>query len=205
MKLKLLVLGANGRTGVPLVRSAIRAGHDVTALVRPGHDGALAGLGAHIVVGGIADIAAAAKNANVDVVVSALGIGAGDNLVCSRAAAAVIATGIRYVSVSGAGVDVEGDGKTFEARLVSRLVRLFGRAAIADKNLERDALRTSDLAWTLVRAPRLVSGRPKGSYRVELRTGALSSTIDREDLARFLLEVIENPTGYARQAPFVSW
>jgi uncharacterized protein YbjT (DUF2867 family) len=205
--MNIFLLGATGRTGMPLARIAIAEGHQVTAAARKQSEAAasLTKMGAKVIVGSVDEVLIQGSRGS-DVVVSALAPGKDDVTLCSRVARAAVTAGVsRFVSISGAGLDVAGDEKNFEARMVSRIVRLVGGAAVKDKSLELEILQASSIEYTLARPPRLLSGQPANRFRVEMKTGPLSSKIDREDLARFLLEAVEHPGRYARQAPFVSW
>src|SRR5882724_13614189 len=68
---KLVVFGASGGTGRPIVEQALAAGHSVTAFVR---DATTAPPGARVVTGDVLDAAAVADTvAGHEVIVSALG------------------------------------------------------------------------------------------------------------------------------------
>jgi hypothetical protein len=136
-------------------------------------------------------------------VISALGPVGARTDVCSAAARHVIAARARrYVSVSGAGLDVPGDHKDFVGRAVSFLVRTLSPAVFADKVLEHQLLSESDLAWTLVRPPQLLDKPSRGAARMRLDS-APGNSIPRADLAAFLLRAVSDDT-LVRQAPFVA-
>jgi putative NADH-flavin reductase len=207
--MKIAVIGATGRTGRLLVGELLGRGHDVVALVR---DPAKAGdLGAqvHVVAGDSRSRADLDRLlAGADAVVSALGPTAKEASLHQETAAALIdamhAAGVvRFVGVSGAGIDVPGDQKSFSARLISTLIQRLGGSVVKDKPAEYAMYAASDLAWTLVRPPRLVEGPATGRLEHDARRSTRSTRISRADLAVFLADVVEGDL-YAREAPFVA-
>jgi putative NADH-flavin reductase len=108
----------------------------------------------------------------------------------------------RFIGVSGAGIDVEGDQKGARDTAISLVIRTLGGALAADKKHEYEVWNASDVDWTLVRPPRLLDGAGSGRVRHDAhRPGR--STIHRADLAAFLADEVEQHR-YPRQAPFVS-
>ena len=68
------------------------------------------------------------------------------------------------------------------------ILRVLG-PMVSDKEAQEQAVRGSDLDWVLVRPPRFVSGRPRGTLRVipEGKPGRLGRVV-RADLALFLVD-----------------
>jgi putative NADH-flavin reductase len=149
--------------------------------------------------------------ADADAVVSALGPTAKEGSLHTETATVLVeamraAEMTRFVGVSGAGIDVPGDQKSWSAKLISRAIQTLGGEVVKDKPAEYAVYAASDLNWTLVRPPRLVDGAPTGqlehdAYRSTRSTK--STKITRTDLATFLADVLEQGL-YARQAPFVA-
>lgn len=82
--------------------------------------------------------------------------------------------------------------------LLQREILEDGQAAVA-------AITASPLRWTVVRAPRLADAAPRGEIRTASHVGGdTGTTLGRGDLARFLLDEVEQDTWVA-QAPIVSW
>lgn len=77
--------------------------------------------------------------------------------------------------------------------VLGRLLRgLVLRNVVADSREMERTIENSPLDWTVVRAPRLLSGPGKGAYRIE--RGKLpqgGAFIDRADLADVLLDEVE--------------
>jgi len=214
--MKVAVLGGTGRTGRLLVEELLRRGHDVIALVR---DPASAGLPDRVVtVPGDVRAPQALRGAvtGVDAVVSALGPRKGDRTL-HREVAPVLVDALReggvrrFVGVSGAGIDVDGDRKSLRDRIVSGAMQRLGGDAVRDKVLEHETWQASGLDWTLVRPPRLLDGPAAGSAEGP-RAGAVehdahrsprATSIRRGDLAVFLVDVLEQGS-YVGQAPLVA-
>lgn len=208
--MRVTVLGATGRTGRPLTQVLLEHGHEVTVLVRdPARLGELADGRVRQAVGSSTDPEAlAGAVSGADAVVSALGPTAREGTLHQDTARALVQVmteaGVRrFVGVSGAGIDVPGDQKSRRDKAVSFLMQRLGGAVVADKSGEYRILAASDLAWTLVRAPRLFDGEPTGRVQHHAHRSPRSTRIGRADLAAFLVEVLERDL-YLRQAPLVA-
>ncbi|GAA2407378.1 SDR family oxidoreductase [Actinomadura vinacea] len=198
--MRLTVCGATGGTGVHVVRQALDAGHEVTAVVRdparlPGdlRDRAT------VVTADVLDPAAiepAIKER--DAVVSALGPrGRGPSTVCADGIRAIstaaASTGVRrvvLVSASGLAADA-GDGPFTRYVVKPLLLERILHGPFEDMRAAEAHLRGTDLDWTIVRPPQLLDKPAKGTYRkaVDLAVrGGLR--IPRADLATALLDVL---------------
>lgn len=220
--MKLTILGATGGIGRHLVDRALRAGHDVTAVVR--RPDALAP-GATAVVTDLAapDRAALEQSANAaDAVLSVLGPRSrrevGIATVATRAVVdAMAVTGTRrLVVISAAPVGGvasparphpprhdPGDDPLARYVLMPLIRRVFARNYVDLATME-DVVRGSDLDWTVVRPPRLTAADGTGVYRTALdqnvRRGRLIARADVADLMLTLVdrdETIRHSVGVA--------
>lgn len=207
--MRIAVIGATGRTGQPLVAELLRRGHEVTVLVRTPEKLGPTVEALQVVTGSSTDAGAVASLLEgAEAVVSTLGPTSRDSTVMSQTARVLVPameqSGIRrYVGVSGAGTDMDGDLKGRKDRMISSMIRRVGGAMATDKAQEYQILVASDLDWTLVRPPRLVDGPATGRVAHDAHIPGRSSSIRRADLAVFLADVVEQRL-YPRQAPFVS-
>jgi putative NADH-flavin reductase len=210
--MKIAVLGATGRTGVPFVERAVAAGHDVTALVRTPSKRSLLPEGVTVVEGDAADADAvdqlvAGSDAVVDLIAPERG-GPQDlrSRVVPRVLDAMRAHGVdRLVFLTGAGVRVEQDTPGLADRAIVWLMRRFAADALADGEQATAAVAGSGLGWTVVRAPRLNEDEETGQARAFAGVGQGSSTrISRADLARWILEELEDPQ-WTHRPPVVTW
>ncbi|HZG02688.1 MAG TPA: SDR family oxidoreductase [Streptomyces sp.] len=205
--MRLTVLGATGGTGRQLVRQALDAGHEVTAVVRdparlavpPEGAGALEVVTADVTDAGALRPAVAGR----DAVLSALGANgvkqARSTAIASRgtraALAAMEATGVRrLVVVSAAPVGPVPEGENLTGRLAFAVVRRVLGAVYEDLARMEEALRGSSAEWTVLRPPRLLDGPLTGRYERVLG-GAVPRrhSIARADLAHAMLAVLDDP------------
>ena len=200
-RMRLLVLGATGGTGLAVIEQARQRGHAVTAFVRsPGKLG-LPGNGLTVLRG---DPRSADELAEVlpghHAVLSALGpTGLGHTTLVGDAARATIdamrATGVRRLLVVGVAVLFEGEG------LLPAIARRTFLRNVARDSAEMERLvRASGLDWTVVRPPRLTDGALTRTYGVAdgRMPPAARSSISRADVADFLLDELERPAHVGR-------
>lgn len=204
------VIGASGRTGVPLVEQALEAGHGVTAFVRdrsrlPVEDDRLTVVEGDAYTGeGVAEAVAGA-----DAVASVLGqseSGPDDLLTVAgeHVLDAMKEVGVdRYVTLVGAGVRLEGESPSLFGRLIGVALKLLSREVLEDAVAHVEDVRSRDMRWTVVRAPRLSEAEPRGEYRTgDVEPGR--QAVARADVADFMLTVIEDDT-FVRDLPRITY
>lgn len=214
--MQLAIVGATGRTGVPLVHQALARGHLVHALVRSAskagqllptsHDGL------RLFTGDLLDGEMAAKTiVGTDAVINVAGQVKGAPADLQQRAIEHVIDGMRaaevrrLVTLTGAGVRMPGDQPKPADRIIRTALKLLQGKLLADSVAYVDAVRASDLDWTVVRAPRLTDGDARGTYRTATNVGGDSSTqISRADLATAMLDLLDDPASIG-QAPVVSW
>jgi putative NADH-flavin reductase len=193
---KLLVVGASGRTGRLLVAQALGHGHDVTAFVREAAD-VTPGTRLTVVAGDAADPAALASAVDgQDAVISVLAARRGQpasiyadgtaNLVRAMTTRGVD----RLVVASAAGVG----GHKRELPLLYQALLLLPRLQRDYEAMEamEGEVMLSDLEWTIVRAAVLSNKQQTGHYRVvEGPVVPKGLRISRADLAALLLKTAE--------------
>lgn len=213
--LHIAVVAATGGIGRQIVTQAVAAGHHVTAVVRnPGKLPATRN-GVRVVTADLvaADTAALESAVNgADVVLSGLGPrSAAEHGVAERGTRAIVtamhATGVRrLIVVSAAPLGTvpspgrphppkhdPGDG-FFMRYLGAPFARTAFRQHYADLALMEDLLRASDLDWTIVRPPRLIDRRLRGSYRMAIGRNVRGGVIiSRADVAHGMLEAVDRP------------
>lgn len=196
--MRLLIVGANGRTGRLLQTLAIGRGHAVTALVRDAAQGAAFDPRAKVVVGDAlvpATLTPAVQGQ--DAVVSLLAprprrngrvyVEGTRNLADAAKTAGVC----RLVIVSAEGAGVDPDTLPLLYRLIMRIpvvARLYPDIA----SMDREMGQRTDLDWTIVAPAVLTNRRSTGEYRTATGTvvpGGLM--LPRGDLAAFLLDTVE--------------
>lgn len=210
--MRLTVLGASGRIGRHVVKQALDAGYDVTALVRdPSRLGEMADR-LRVVRGTIADTDAVDQAvAGAEAVISALGPDANrpeqvellrDGMRNTISAMRRHGVG-RIVNLSGAGITAPGERKPILDQIATRIVRRFARHVVAAKQAEYDELAQTDLQWVAVRPALVTDGEPTGRYVSgpdELRPGA---RISRGDIGNLMLAEAVRPTHVGHPGIFV--
>lgn len=195
--MKLVVLGATGGTGLQIVERALERGHSVTAFVRSADRIRKFGGRIKVVLGDLLRPAEMEQAiAGQEAILSGFGprlpVAKGDADLLGRFAATL--TG----AMAHAGVNrvvVESTAFLFKDAILppANLVgRLFFPGIVNDATAMEGIFEKSQLAWTLVRPPRLTDGAKKGKYRV--REGHLPSfgfVISRADVADFMVGAAE--------------
>ncbi|WP_410575192.1 NAD(P)-dependent oxidoreductase [Amycolatopsis sp. cmx-4-61] len=206
---KLVIFGANGATGHAIVEQALHAGHHVRAVVRNPDtfrrvpeelQPAL-----EIVKGDVLDhddVHAAIRGQ--DAVISAIGpSGTHSGGLYSRSArhfvTAMAAENVaRIVVLSSSGVRRGDPHHPLWYRALARTVmrELYGDMETMENILER-----SELSWTAVRPSRIIDEPVSGGYRIgDNENPEGGTTINRSDLARFVLQAATEDT-WSRRRP----
>ena len=188
--MKIVVLGASGKTGRELVQQATAAGHSVTAFVRdPAKLGGAAA--SNVVVGDAripADLARALQGA--DAVIGALGAKPSDP-VLEKSVRALLETmpraGVRRLVLLSSFLASPEYAPSGVDKLMGRLMK----GMMADKVASEALLMGSDLDWTIVYAARLADG-PKAGYDVVTGSIPGRARISRADVAAALLDTLSD-------------
>lgn len=193
--MRVLVLGAAGRTGRHVVRQLTGHGHEVLAFT---HQAPLRISHPLVreVTGDVTDFAAVdAAVAGCDAVVFAVGSGAVGGVRSAGISNVVHAMAVHEVDVvvalSAAGAFARNDSRLslpFRIQIATRL-----RAAYDDFEAMEQRLAASGLAWTIVRPAGLTDGPQTGGYRIS-QDGALlpkASHVSRADVAALMVKAIE--------------
>lgn len=193
--MKVVIIGAAGKTGQHLVKKALEQGHQVTAFVRSGEK--LESIDGVTVVEGDArneaDIVKALQGQ--DAVVSALGsIKAGDELTVLFTEALIAAskqTGVKRVIMLSTFMLLPN----FKQNLMAKMVGGIMKGTLNDKLSGEDLLKRSGLDWTIVYATPLDKAAPGGKIRIvpETEPVGMSNGIARADVADFMLKTLSSP------------
>ncbi|GAB3963172.1 NAD(P)H-binding protein [Plantactinospora veratri] len=212
--MRLTVFAASGGIGRHLLRQAVAAGHDVTAVVRD--PASLAGEpdGVRVVAADLNDpdravLADAVDRA--DAVLSGLGPRSmAESGVASRGTAEIVTAmrvrGVRrIVVVSAAPISTfaapgrpkpppdPGEGPLLRY-LLGPILKTVLRKPYADLAVLEELLRDSDLDWTVVRPPRLTDKPLTGAYRTAYgRSVRGGLVVPRADVAHCMLRALEQP------------
>ncbi len=206
--MKIAVFGATGRIGRRFCEQALERGHEIVVHARSPDrvqftdDRVTVVEGDAYAGGGVSEAVE-----GVDAVVSVLGQGDGspDDLLTvagEQITGAMDSAGVsRFVTLVGAGVREDGESVSLGGKMMGVLLKLLARDVLEDAETHAESIRETDLEWTVVRAPRLAEGDPTGAYRAgEIDLGF--DAIDRADVARFILDCLEDDR-YVRELPKV--
>jgi putative NADH-flavin reductase len=207
--MRILVIGAAGRTGRQIVERALGHGHDVTALIHntplPIENEAL-----NVVQGDVRDLDVVRRAVvGHSAVAFALSQGSGAGADIHEAGIATVIQAMaecmvsRLAAVSAAGTFARNDKKLpFGYRT---LVATAMRAVYDDLEAMEMRIMASDLDWTIVRPVGLTDDPPGGRYRVSLDGSLLAkaSRISRADVASVVVKALETDT-YWRRAVVVA-
>ncbi|OBA08556.1 NADH-flavin reductase [Bacillus subtilis] len=108
----------------------------------------------------------------------------------------------RYIGVTGASLDIEGDRKSLVYRIGALLFRLLYPQMIADKKKELHIVTDSGLDWTLVRLPFVTDAQAHGAVKVDFLNPP-GMRITNSDIAAFLVQQIEGHS-FSQKTPFIS-
>jgi putative NADH-flavin reductase len=204
---KVLIIGATGRTGQELVKQGLAGGHDITALCRdPAKMADQSGV--RVAKGDVKDPASlASAAAGQDAVLYAIGP-------TKTSPPGIRAEGVRNViaamkeqgvrrliamSAFGAG-DSKGQGGFVYSKIIAKF---FIKKTLADQDAMEAAIVASGLDWTIVRPTRLSNGPAAGTFKVIFEGGGAGSKISRADTAAFMLRQLEDQT-YVGKAPGIT-
>jgi putative NADH-flavin reductase len=201
---KLLILGATGKTGRQLVTQALEKGHTVTILARDRSKVGLQHERLRIIEGDVTNNAALGEAmGDQDAVISAIGRGMSfksENLI-ERSVPAILVTmqthGIRrlmFTSAMGVGASY-GDAPVM-AKLFFRTLL---RGIYADKAIGEQMIRNSTLEWTIVQPVQLNDGPLTKNYRAAERLPLSGKPqVSRADTAHFILDRLHDPSTFGK-------
>jgi NAD(P)-dependent dehydrogenase (short-subunit alcohol dehydrogenase family) len=208
--MKLMILGATGGTGQELVKQALADGHEVTVYVRNRAKLNMSHDRLKVVEGTMAELDKMSQAmAGSAAVLSALGP-------TSNTPARPLTEGMqnvitamkqqnvqRLIVSTGAGVADPNDKPQLIGRLFGLALRLFARHVLADSQGMVAAVRGSDRAWTLARAPRLNDKPASGRIKVGYAGQGPGTQLSRADFARFMLDQVQSDK-WVGKAPMLS-
>lgn len=208
--MKLTIFGATGGTGQELVKQALAEGHEVMVYVRTPAKLGITHRRLKVVQGTMEEPGKISQAvAGAEAVLSALGPTNNTPVRPLTQGMSHIITAMkrhnvkRLITATGAGVADSKDKPQLIGRLWGLTLRLFARHVLADSQGMVAAIRSSDLDWTLVRAPRLHDKPGSGQIKVGYAGQGPGTQLARADFARFMLDQLHTDT-WLRKAPMLS-
>ncbi len=198
--MKLTILGATGGTGQQLVREAIGAGHEVTAIVRRPDAMTDSSPQLRVVRGDLLDSQWTGEGIEgADAVLSAIGATSrGPTTLYSAGTAAVLKAmdnaEVRRILVITADPAGPAQDRLREAKIIHPILWQFLRGTYEDMRRMEQLLAASDTDWTVFRPPRLTNGPLTGKVRTAVgKFLPRSRVLSRADLAAAMLAAIHDP------------
>ncbi len=200
--MKIVVFGANGRTGLNIVKQALEKGHSVVGFVRKPGSLTIDHPNLKIAVGNLDEkLKLADIISGTDACICALG---GDSL---RKNSAVFTKGVsnivdimeqekvnRLIYISSIGVDESQYMIPQPMRFF--ITRFLLKVPIAEHSINEEKINHSSLKWTIVRPAGLIDGPILKAVKSGTETVKLKGnpTIARANVAAFILSQLENKT-----------
>ena len=200
--MKLTVFGPTGSTGEQIVRRALAAGHEVTAVARRPEAVAPTDPRLRVVAGDVLDPASLRDGVvGADAVLSALGSRRMNRptTVYSAGTAAILAAmrhgGVRrFVGVTAIPVEPYDHNSALDRYFVLPLLRRFFGGGYDDMRRMEEVLAASDRDWTVFRPPRLTNGASTGRHRTAVDAPLPRAwSVSRADLAAAMLAAVRDP------------
>jgi uncharacterized protein YbjT (DUF2867 family) len=208
--MKIAVFGGTGRTGVPLLKEALDRGLEVKALVRTPAKMNFSGQKLEVIEGDALDENDVRKTVEgTDAVISVLGPAKGSPDSLMKDAAEVITrvmkeTGVRrIVWLTGAGVKDDRDEKALSRTMIRGLMKIVAGKVLSYSEEAYRIVTTADLDYTVPRAPMLSEDPTKGPVEAGY-TPPKPKPLSREDVARFILDVVEEGK-FKKESPMIGY
>jgi nucleoside-diphosphate-sugar epimerase len=204
------IFGATGRTGQHLVEQALARGHTVIAFSRSPDKLKVNSKDIQVVQGDVQNSNKVEEAvAGAEAVLSVLGptenkptyaVSKGTQNILS----AMQKHGVdRLILSAGAGVGDPKDEPKFFNRAMNFLLKRVSRWVYEDMVNTVEAVRDSEVKWTIVRVPMLTDNKPTGKVVASYVGKGMGPRITRADMASFILEQLESDA-FIHQAPAIS-
>src|SRR5919106_3818668 len=194
--MRLLILGATGRTGLELVNQGLKRGFEVTALVRSPQKIQSQNEGVRVVTGIPRDESILAQVlAGHDAVLSTIGhLDLKRSYVVTDGARALVMAmkdnNVRRLVIISSTLVAPGGG------FLTRIPRYITRHALNDSAEMEKVIKRTSLDWTIVRLVRLTNG-PETQYQIlENEPPSLSASISRKTVAACMLNLISDESHF---------
>ena len=209
---KIAVFGASGRTGNLFTALALKNGYEVKALVRQPSRLGLQHSNLEVIQGDTSDPEKVEKTIEgTDAVIDLIGPSKGSSLDLQSTTTQHIIDAMQLCNVKRLiilgslpfGILDPHDKPTFMNRFMLFMAKNLMGAMVEDARRHVDLIKQSKLDWTIVRAPALEDQPSSGKYRVGTLDGQTGKSINRSDVAAFILEVLKSEA-YIGQMPLLS-
>ncbi|UUI04330.1 SDR family oxidoreductase [Oceanobacillus jeddahense] len=206
--MKVVVFGATGDTGIPLVKQLLLEGHEVTALVRKPENFMLSGEKLEVVKGDVLNPSTIEeKLSGKDAVLSVLGGNFREpTTVYSEGIKNIISemdhAGVKRLICLSAETLKLKEETSFTGRILVNILWKVLHNLYRDMQCMEAEIYKSNVDWTIFRPPYLTKGAPKGHYQINLDKPITKGKghITRSDLALAMIHQLKNPDSIHRIA-----
>ena len=208
--MKICIFGADGRTGVEVVKYAKSRSFEIVAFVYRESAVTFSKNDIKIIQGNVLDYEQVRKAvAGCEAVVSALGhIQGSDPTMQTKGISNIVqamkeSSVRRIISLTGTGARLPDDRPSFIDRILNYIVTILDRDRMEDGIGHARVLQGSDLEWTIVRVLKL-SNSQKNIKNYTLTTGGpVELLTSRKKVAHIMVDLLEDKK-YAGKMPVVS-
>ena len=202
--MNIVILGATGKTGRPMLKQALELGHNVTVIVRNPNAMPNPPKNVRVIKGDAKDTPLLTKAfASQDAVMSVLGTSAkhADFQLMRESTRAIVtaceAAGVKRLIVMSTHLAADPAHMSAFSRVLSAT---FMKKLVVDVRGAEAIIRSSNLKWTIIYAATLTNKNRGKPARVIPPTEKLRTinTIARADVAAFMLANINNPQSFGK-------
>ena len=201
--MKLIVFGSTGGTGRNIVEQALKSGHSVTAIARNPSALSMKHANLNIVKGDVFEPATFdAVMRQQDAVLSAIGVNSTKPTTVysegvSNIVKAMQKNSVQRIICISASAVVTSPELILPVRMMTKLLQGILKNMYKDLLKMEQAVKQTNLDWTVVRPPRLTHGRLKNQYRFAINEWLPNCLrISRADLANFMLQHVRDTDTY---------
>ena len=192
---KICIFGADGRTGIEVVKKAVSSGYSVTAFIYNKDMADHFDKSVTVIQGNILNeqqVINAVQGA--DTVISVVGhIKNSDPLMQTKGINNVISAMkehsiTRIISLTGTGVRIPGDTPSVIDRILNFIIKKIDPERINDGKEHVEALQASELNWTILRVLKLSSAPYDGNYTLT-KHGPVELSTSRKKVADIMVDL----------------
>ena len=205
---KIAVIGGTGKAGRYIVKELLSRGYHLKLLLRFPENLQIEDPKIELLKGDARDVEAIRSLLDgCQAIISAVGQPRGEEPIFDQATKNIVAAmsiqGIRrYVILTGLNVDTPFDKKSEKVAIATEWMRANYPKTTADKQVEYESLRKSDIDWTLVRLPMIELTDERRGVNVCLED-CPGDGISATDLAHFVADQLTDDA-FVGQAPFIA-
>ena len=208
------LFGLTGKTGTVLVKKLLAKNYLVKALVRSPTKVTISSPNLTILKGDVLNKSFVNETMkDTDAVINVIGHVKGCSPDLQTVATGYILKAMnelhvrRLINLTGGGVRVEGDNPDLIDSTVNFIMKHMAGKGMKDRFADGDAhvglIRSTELDWTIIRAPILIQRPAKGKTSIGSVGHVPGHNLRYEDLADEIINILENNL-YIRQLPYIT-